>query len=111
MSRWSRPKRLSWIASPFAIWGLHFFGIYSIQGLVCARGWQAGGVWAGIGVATLAAFAAVAWIGLRARRLAGADGEPAEKRFAARLVAMLSLLSLVAMVFTIVPALLLHPCE
>ncbi len=111
MSGSGRPKRLSWIASPFAIWGLHFVAVYSIQGLACARGWPASGAWAGIGMSTLAAFIAVAWIGLRARRLAGAADDPGEKRFAARLVAMLSLLSLVAMVFTILPVLLLHPCE
>ena len=111
MSWWSRPKRLSWIASPFAVWGLHFVAVYSIQGLVCGRGWPASAAWLGIGLCTLPAFAAVAWLGLHARRRAGDAAVPGEKRFTAKLVAMLSILSLVAMVFTIVPVLLLHPCE
>ena len=111
MSRSGRPKRLSWIASPFVAWGLHFVAVYSIQGLVCARGWPLAHAWLGMGLATLAAFAVVAWIGLRARHQAAAEANPGEQRFTARLVAMLCLLSLVAMAFTIAPALLLHPCE
>ena len=111
MSWWSRPKRLSWIASPFVVWGLHFVAVYSIQGLVCGRGWTAGAAWLGIGLSTLPAFAAVAWLGLDARRRTRDAAAPGEQRFAAKLVAMLSLLSLVAMVFTILPVTLLHPCE
>ena len=111
MSGAGRPRRLSWIASPFAAWGLHFVTVYAIQGLACARGWAVADARLGIGLATLPAVAAVAWIGLRARREAAAEANPGEKRFAARLVAMLCLLSLLAMAFTIVPALLLHPCE
>lgn len=111
MSWWSRPKRLSWIASPFVVWGLHFVAVYSIQGLVCGRGWPPGGAWLGIGLSTLVAFAAVAWLGLDARSRARDANLPGETRFTAKLVAMLSLFSLVAMVFTIVPVPLLHPCE
>lgn len=111
MTRSRRPRRLSWIASPFVVWGLHFVAVYSIQGLVCGRGWPAAWAWAGMAAATLPAFAAVGWIGLRARRMARAAEAAGDKRFAARLVAMLSLLALLAMVFTIVPVLLLHPCE
>ena len=102
---------MSWIASPFVVWGLHFVAVYSIQGLVCGRGWTAGAAWLGIGLSTLPAFAAVAWLGLDARRRTRDAAAPGEQRFAAKLVAMLSLLSLVAMVFTILPVTLLHPCE
>jgi hypothetical protein len=105
-----RPRRLMWIASPFTVWGLHFVAVYSIQGLACGRGWTAGAAWLGMGLATLPAFAAVAWIGLHARRQAAAD-VAGEKRFAARLVAMLSLLALVAMALTTLPIPLLRPCE
>jgi uncharacterized membrane protein SirB2 len=106
-----RPRRLSWIASPFVVWGLHFVAVYAIQGLACARGWPVAGAWLGMGLATAAAFAAVAWIGLHARREALAPEVPGEKRFAARVVAMLSLLALLAMAFTSLPVLLLQPCE
>ena len=111
MTRSRRPRRLLWIASPFAIWALHFVLVYSIQGLVCARGWAVAAAWAGMALVTLPAFVAVAWLGLRARRRAQAADVAGEKRFAARLVAMLSLLAALAMVFTILPALLLNPCE
>lgn len=111
MIRSRRPRRLSWIASPFVAWGLHFVTVYSLQGLVCGRGWPGWTAWLGIGLATLLAVAAVAWIGLRAWREADASEAAAERRFTARLVAMLSLLSLLAMAFTIIPALLLQPCE
>ncbi len=111
MTRSRRPRRLLWIASPFAVWALHFVLVYSIQGLVCARGWPLAAAWAGIAAVTLPAFAAVAWLGLRAWRRAQAADLAGEKRFAARLVAMLSLLAALAMVFTILPTLLLTPCE
>jgi len=111
MSPSRRPRRLVWIASPFAIWVLHFVLVYSIQGLVCARGWPLSVAWLGMALVTLPAFAAVAWLGLDARRRAASADAAGEKRFAARLVAMLALLALLAMMFTIVPVLLLNPCE
>lgn len=109
MSR--RPRRLSWIASPFLVWGLHFFAAYSLQGLACGRGWPDATAWLAIGGVTLPAFLAVAWIGLRARRGAAVPDSGDGRRFAARLVAMLSLLALLAMAFTTIPVLLLQPCE
>ncbi|MGJ4801740.1 hypothetical protein [Luteimonas sp. SDU82] len=106
-----RSRRLSWIASPFLVWGLHFFAVYVLQGLACGRGWPPVAAWTGIGLATLAAFAAVIGIGLHARRQMVAAGTTDERRFTARLVAMLSLLAIVAMLFTCLPVLLLQPCE
>lgn len=111
MSGLSRPRRLLWIASPFLAWGLHFFAVYALQGLVCGRGWNVGAAWWGMGALTVAAFCALAWIAVRARRAARGAGEDAGRRFTARLVAMLCALALVAMGFTVLPALLLHPCE
>lgn len=111
MSPHRRPRRLIWIASPFTVWALHFVAVYSIQGLVCGRGWTTGAAWTGMGLATVLAFSAVAWIGLRARRESTAEDVAGEKKFSARLVAMLSLLTLVAMALTTLPMLLLHPCE
>ncbi|MGY1409528.1 hypothetical protein ACW5EG_08130 [Luteimonas sp. A611] len=111
MSAPRRQRRLSWIASPFVVWGLHFVAVYSIQGLACGRGWPVTGAWLGMGLATVPAFASVAWIGLHARRELLAPEVSGEKRFAAKVVAMLSLLALVAMAFTCLPMLLLQPCE
>ena len=111
MNHSRRPRRLRWIASPFLAWGLHFVTVYSLQGLVCGRGWPGWTAWLGIGVATLLAATAVAWSGVRARREANASEAATGLRFTAQLVAMLSLLSLLAMAFTIIPALLLQPCE
>src|SRR5690606_19246891 len=55
-----RQWRLTWIASPFVVWGLHFVAVYSIQGLACGRAWPVAGAWLGMGLATAPAFAAVA---------------------------------------------------
>lgn len=111
MSAPRRQWRLTWIASPFVVWGLHFVAVYSIQGLACGRAWPVAGAWLSMGLATAPAFAAVAWIGLHARRELLAPQQPGARRFAARVVAMLSLLALLAMVFTSLPMLLLQPCE
>src|SRR5690606_36830620 len=109
MSGLSRPRRLSWIASPFLAWGLHFFVVYSLQALVCGRGWSpASAGWAS-GSPTVAAFAPVGWCGLRARRMVAAAGGDAGRRLTARMVAMLCGLALVPMGFTVLPAVLLHP--
>ena len=75
------------------------------------RAWPVAGAWLGMGLATAPAFAAVAWIGLHARRELLAPQQPGDRRFAARVVAMLSLLALLAMAFTSLPMLLLQPCE
>lgn len=112
MTSGSRPRRFSWIAAPMVWWALHFVAVYSLQGLVCARGWSEPAGIAGIAGLTLAAWAAVAWSGLHGRRvLAAADDDARGTRFAARLVAWLSVLSAVAIAFTVVPVLLLAPCR
>lgn len=121
----SRPRRFSWIALPLLPWALHFVAIYSLQGLVCARGWSQPLGMAGMVALTLLAFVAIAWIGLRARRAlhggrGGRDGgqqsnrqegERESGRFAARVALLLSALSLVAVAFTALPLVLLAPCE
>jgi hypothetical protein len=107
-----RRSRFGWIAAPMVPWALHFVAVYSLQGLVCARGWsQPAGV-AGMIALTLLAWGVVAWLGVRGRRvLAGADDGPHGTRFAARLVVLLSVLSAVAVAFTVLPVLLLAPCQ
>lgn len=108
----SRMRRFSWIAAPMVWWALHFVSVYSLQGLVCARGWSEPAGIAVIALLTLAAWSAVAWNGLHGRRvLQVADDEPHGTRFAARLVTWLSVLSAVAITFTVLPVLLLPPCR
>lgn len=92
-------------------WGLHFAAAYSLQGLGCARGWGDGPTRAAMAAATALALAAVAWIGMRAWRRVRASGGRADGTFAARVVAILSLLAAVAIGFTALPMFLLLPCE
>lgn len=93
-----------------AAWGLHFAAVYSLQGLGCTRGWSDVATRVAMGVATVLALAAVGWIGLRAWRRLREPGR-ADGAFAARLVAILSLLAAVAIGFTALPMFLLLPCE
>ncbi|MDH5833608.1 hypothetical protein [Luteimonas kalidii] len=92
-------------------WGLHFAAVYSLQGLGCARGWGDAATRLAMGVATALALAAVGWIGLHAWRRLRAHAARADGAFAARLVAILSLLAAVAIGFTALPMFLLLPCE
>ncbi|TDK23348.1 hypothetical protein E2F46_10505 [Luteimonas aestuarii] len=112
MTGTSRPRRFSWIAAPMVWWALHFVAVYSLQGLVCARGWSQPAGIAGITGLTLVAWAVVAWSGVHGRRvLDAAADDPRGTRFAARLVVWLSVLSAVAIAFTVLPVLLLPPCR
>lgn len=112
MSAGLHRSRFGWIAAPMVPWALHFVAIYSLQGLVCARGWNQPAGMAGMIALTLLAWGVVAWLGVRGRRaLDGADDGPRGTRFAARLVVLLSVLSAVAIGFTALPVLLLAPCE
>ncbi|TYT23907.1 hypothetical protein FZO89_16975 [Luteimonas viscosa] len=106
-----RPRRFSWIASPMLAWGLHFATVYSLQGLGCARGWGDAATRLAMGAATVLALVAVGWIGLRAWRRLRTVAGTRDGTFAARLVAILSLLAAVAIGFTALPMFLLLPCE
>lgn len=110
-ARGFRRSRLLWIAAPFLPWALHFFAIYSLQGLACGRGWSIAGAYAAMGALSLACLAAVAWIGGRAWRQARSSHTRGDAGMAARLVALLSGLSLLAIAMTTLPVLLLSPCE
>lgn len=112
MATTSRPRRFSWIALPLVPWAVHFVAIYSLQGLVCARGWSQAAGQAGMVALTLLAFVAIAWIGLHAwRALHAEDADDDGRRFAARVALLLSALSMVAVAFTALPLLLLAPCQ
>lgn len=104
-------SRFLWIAAPFLPWALHFFAIYSIQGLACGRGWSTTSTYASMAGLSIACLAATGWIGLHAWRLARTARANGERSMAATLVAWLSALSLLAIAMTTLPVLLLSPCE
>lgn len=108
------PWRLTGMAAPMAVWALHFVLVYSVQGVACAEGWNPSAArWTMLG-STVLALAAIAWLGLRARRAVAdahaQDAAAGRRRFAALATALLSLLAAVAVLFTTVPILLLPPC-
>ena len=106
----ARPRRFTRIAAPLLPWAIHFVAVYSLQGLVCARGWsQLAGQTGMIGM-TLLALVAVLLLGHRAWRRMRA-GQQDDDVFAARTALHVSALACVAIVFTAIPLWLLAPCE
>lgn len=117
------PYRLTGIAAPMVVWALHLVVVYSLQGVTCGED-LANPRLAGLHTLTwwllaltAAAFAALAWMGvraLRARRVSEDDRSSpllaSRRRFAATLTALLSALSVVAVLFTTIPVLLLPGC-
>lgn len=116
------PYRLTGIAAPLAVWALHFVAVYVMQGIACAEDWQRTRV-AGLELvtwwlllATAAALAVIAWLGLRALRArrpaGGGDGDADARRrhFTATLTAAAALIAAIAVLFTATPVLLLPPC-
>lgn len=117
------PYRLIGIAAPMAVWAVHLVVIYSLQGVTCAEGLgrtEYAGLapltWWALALAA-AAFALLAWLGLRALRgwrAAEADrsapAQAARRRFAAAVTGALCVLSAVAVLFTTIPVLLLPGC-
>ena len=117
------PYRLLGIGAPMAVWAAHLVVIYSLQGLACAEGVNRGRhagleplTWWALALA-VAAFAILAWLGLRALRgwrAAHADRSApalaARRRFGAAVTGALCVLSAVAVLFTTIPVLLLPGC-
>ncbi|ADV27256.1 membrane protein, putative accessory subunit of cytochrome c oxidase [Pseudoxanthomonas suwonensis 11-1] len=115
MAGFARPSTLVGIAAPMAVWALHFVVLYSLQGLTCGEGWNPrSSFWAMVAL-TIPALAVIAWLGLRALRTAraAASGEPAARRarFAAQATGLCAVLAAVAVLFTVVPVLLLPVCS
>lgn len=125
------PWRLTGMAAPLAMWAAHFLAVYIMQGLACGEDWQRQRVagaemvtwW--LLLTTLLAFAAIAWMGVRAlrgrrhaafevRAAGGADRPVAStarrRRFTATLTALVALVSFIAVAYTTIPVLLLPPC-
>lgn len=102
--------RFSTIAAPLLPWAVHFVAVYSLQGLVCARGWSQLAGQAGMAGLTAAAMGLVAWMAIRARRqMRGATAPDAV--FAARVALYVCGLSFVAVLFTATPLWMLAPCR
>ena len=125
------PWRLTGMAAPLAVWAAHFLAVYIMQGLACGEGWErerfAGAemvTW-WLLLATLLAFIAITWMGVRALRArrhaafevrAAGDAErplasvARRRRFTATLTALVALVSFIAVAYTTIPVLLLPPC-
>lgn len=117
------PYRLAGIAAPMTVWALHLVLVYAVQGITCGHGLanpriaglEALSWW--LLALTAAAFAALAWTGLRAWRGwraadagAATPAIAARRRFAAAVASALSVLSAVAVAFTATPVVLLPGC-
>lgn len=125
------PWRLTGMATPLALWAFHFVAVYMMQGLACGAGWQRHRV-AGLEMvswwlllATLVAWAAIVWMGVRGwrcQRLAafevraanGSDRPVAatarRRRFMAVLTTLTAVIAFIAVLFTALPVVLLPPC-
>lgn len=117
------PFRLTGLAAPMAVWALHLVAVYALQGVTCGQSLDNARVagleplaWAVLAL-TVAAFAALAWLGRRAWRAhRGAEADRSRpllagrRRFSAAVTAALSVLAAVAVLFTTIPVLLLPGC-
>jgi hypothetical protein len=109
--------RLFWMTSGFVFWAAQFTIIYGITGVACARGWYHVSflgldvVRGSIAVATLFALAATTLVFWRARaREQSAGNEPAEY-FVETVTLWVCGLSLVAIAYNGLPALILPACS
>jgi hypothetical protein len=110
--------RLFWMTSGFVFWAAQFTVIYGITGVACARGWWRISLFgldivrASIAAATLLALAVTAIVFWRAfsARGRGADDEPSE-RFVESVTLWVCVLSLVAIAYNGLPALILPACS
>ena len=117
MGRSQPMARLFWMTSGFAFWAAQFTVIYGITGVACARGWYRISflgvdiVQASIGVATVLALAATAVVfwGALARERGPRDAS--SEGFIETATLWICGLSLVAILYTGVPALILPACS
>lgn len=118
MDRSHPMARLFWMTSGFVFWAAQFTIIYGITGVACARGWYRVSflgldiVRASVAAATLVALTATAlvfWRSLVAREQSDYD-EPSE-RFVETVTLWVCGLSLVAIAYNGLPALILPACS
>lgn len=112
--------KFAFLLSGLLIWALHFLFVYGVNGLACARGF-AGNEMGGFGVVPLTVLAATAvalafqgaiLLVAYAGHGPGIHGEQDNSlgEFWRFTTAALAALSLVAVVWTGLPALFIHPC-
>jgi hypothetical protein len=118
MERSHPMARLFWMTSGLVVWAAQFTIIYGVTGVACARGWYRFSLFgldvvrASIAAATLIALAATALVFWRAfvARSESADEEPSE-RFVETVTLWICGLSLVAIAYNGLPALILPACS
>ena len=109
--------RLFWMTSGFVFWAAQFTIIYGITGVACARGWYRISllgldmVRASIAAATLLALAATALVFWRAFAREQGAQEEASERFVETVTMWVCGLSLVAIAYNGLPALILPACS
>jgi hypothetical protein len=109
--------RLFWMTSGLVVWAAQFTIIYGLTAVACARGWYGHAflgldiVRAGIATATLVALAATGLVLWRTWRQGPfARSEPSE-HFIAAVTLWVCALSLLAIAYNAVPALILPACS
>ncbi|MDQ4135958.1 MAG: hypothetical protein M3158_07240 [Pseudomonadota bacterium] len=117
MDRSHPMARLFWMTSGFVFWTAQFTVIYAVTAVACARGWWRISllgldlVRAGIAVATLLALAATALVFWRAFARGRNADEEASARFVETVTLWVCGLSLVAIAYNGLPALILPACS
>jgi len=102
-------RRASGASLPFLIWAAHFAFCYIVAAAQCTPGaWRPDGPNPYLLVgATVLALAACAWIGMAAKRRLDASKR---KAFTDYVAAVGAVLSMIAIVWTGIPVLLVHGC-
>lgn len=121
-SSWSRT--LTGSVSSLIVWSVHFAVVYALAGLGCEMGWQHRSLLGGNLVSilllavTVPALGLIAWIGWggwrwqgRARQ-SGIEPDTARRwRFMGYLTVALACVAFVSTVMTVLPVVMLPPCE
>lgn len=120
MARHGFAARLAFLLGGLLVWAGHFLFVYGFNGLACARGFDrntvlgAGIVVLTVGIATAVAVLAAAGIGILAVLGRGPgigdEPDPAVRAFWQLGAAVLAGFSVVAVLWTGLPALMIEPC-
>lgn len=101
---------LRWFGGPL-IWAAHFLLVYASESLACTRGGGAGSHLLIVGVASVAAVVALLAVIIRGWRAARAAPERHGAAFMDATAALLGALSLIAVLWIVVPAMLVPACS
>jgi hypothetical protein len=117
MDRAPAMARLFWMTSGFVVWGAQFTIVYGLTAVACARGWYGHAILgldvvrAGVAAATVLALAVTGLVLWRTLvRPAPAQGDESE-RFIAAVTLWVCGLSLLAIAYNGLPALILPACS